>query len=538
MKTRLIGVLVAALIVTALPIGAELQNVQVGGELRIRYNYIVNNYDTPGMMAVRWPALPPVNWLPGRPVGDAVSAMVSGWNPAAVRNNGLGILSPYSWDSRNHTADFFEQRTRLNVSADFTQGVSAFIEFDSYGNWGSDFRSDYITGRDFIGSSDVQLFQAYVQAENLFDLPLRLRVGRQELKFGNEWLIGNKDNGPYFPGLSFDALRLTYANEVASLDAWAAQLADTGVTEQDGDVWFYGLYGSYMGIEDWTLDAYWLWLRDPRRLADTNFPWFVEWVEDLFGLDDYGTTNLHTIGLRAAGGFAGFDVQAEAAYQFGDADRIGYIFKPGLYGDNNASFSNWGGTVEVGYTFDAATRPRLYLGFDYYGGEDNRDINFWEWISPFNRPKASVSFNRLFSDRMYSGFIDLNNDMSNVWVGRGGVNLVPTESTFVVFDISYFETLNAFHAPVSFDVGRFRIPVAPALSFWTTRNDKDLGWQFTLFGLYNYTEDLSFQAQISHLLVGDGLTDGSFIGWNGLLSSQGTGSNDGTYITVETRLNF
>ena len=48
-------------------------------------------------------------------------------------------------------------------------------------------------------------------------------------------------------------------------------------------------------------------------------------------------------------------------------------------------------------TFDGELQLRQFLGAAYYGGEDNRDLSFLEWINPFNRSCASVSFNRLFS---------------------------------------------------------------------------------------------------------------------------------------------
>jgi hypothetical protein len=87
------------------------------------------------------------------------------------------------------------------------------------------------------------------------------------------------------------------------------------------------------------------------------------------GVDDYDATNIHTVGLRASGMVAGFDLNAEAAYQWGDAGQVGFIFKPFLYGDDGAEYSNWAGTVEAGYTFDVKWQPRVFLGFDYYGGE-------------------------------------------------------------------------------------------------------------------------------------------------------------------------
>ena len=89
---------VLLLVLTAFSVHAELQNVEVGGSIRIRGNYY--NFDS---------------------------------------------LTDMSW---------IEQRTRLNVKADFTSEVSAFIEFDYYSGWGDDFRSNYLTGADFRSGGD------------------------------------------------------------------------------------------------------------------------------------------------------------------------------------------------------------------------------------------------------------------------------------------------------------------------------------------------------------------------------------------------
>jgi hypothetical protein len=65
----LCALLVAAVILGAgaLPAYGELQNVEVGGEVRIRYNHIINNYPSPGPFALRWPSLPLLDWLSARP---------------------------------------------------------------------------------------------------------------------------------------------------------------------------------------------------------------------------------------------------------------------------------------------------------------------------------------------------------------------------------------------------------------------------------------------------------------------------------------
>ncbi|HOD51372.1 MAG TPA: alginate export family protein, partial [Candidatus Hydrogenedentes bacterium] len=398
---------------------------------------------------------------------------------------------------------------------------------------------NYITGGDFITPTDddVEVYQSYIEANEMFGLPLRLRVGRQEIALGSEWLVGVNDTSSFFTGLSFDAARLTYATDMFSVDLFAAELAEGGPFEEDEDVWLYGLYGSYLGLEDIVIDAYWLWVRDARRLSDTNLGWFGEWIEDVFSLDDYDPTNLHTVGLRGAGTIGAFDFEAEFAYQFGDADQVGFLFRPFFYGDDDADFQAWAGNLEVGYTFDMAWQPRVWLGAAYFDGEDNRDISFWEWLSPFDSPEASVSFNRLFSNWEYSQFLD-DTTLSNSWLVRGGVEAMPTESLELRLVVSYFDSLEAFDAPAHINLFGYRIPIAGPFSFWTMENDTPLGIEAALYATYHYSEDLVFEAGWAHLFTDDGATEGQYVLLNGLGFSGGTGDEDADYLYVETRIQF
>lgn len=514
-----------AVAIVAVPAMAELQNVQVGGELRIRTNYYSNGAVKGTGAQIVWPSF----FLPRRAIGSGAF-------------NGVGIASGILFDDGDtNSLDFTEQRTRLSVRADFTNEVSAFIELDSYDIWGTDFRSNYITGADGPGvtNNDVEVYQAYIQSENLWGLPLRSRTGRQEITLGSGWLVGTNDTSSGFTGLSFDGMRLDYATDLFSITAFHTILAEGGsVAEDDDDVTMAGLYGSYMGLEDITIDAYWIMVRDPRRLNDTNFIAPLEWLEDVFGIDDYDAGNLHTIGLRGSGQIGAFDFEAEAAWQTGDyASQQGFTFKPFIYGDDDHEYSTWGANLELGYTFDVMWQPRVYVGGAYFDGEDNRDLSFWEWINPFDSPDASVSFNRLFSNWEYSEFIS-NTDLSNAYVIRAGVSASPTESIDVLLALSYFQSLEEFDEPVNWDIGGFKIPLAPALSYWTEENDSDLGWEAGLYVTYNYTEDLTFEVGWAHFFAGDGVSDGQFSGGNGLTFIGGGDDDDADYLYFETRIGF
>ncbi len=548
---------------------AELQNVCVGGSLRIRGSYYTTPANFDGTFRNRNQAVQPWwfnnNAINGAGVNAAgVLGPLAPANPLnAFRSPGipffglglpfrpLGNRSNFVLGGTNFTEDgeslsFVEQRTTLSVLADFTNDVSVFIELDSYDIWGEDFRSNYITGADFSSTTaeDVEVYQAYVEANEMFGYPLRLRVGRQEMSLGSEWLVGVNNGSSFYFGLSFDAVRLTYATDMFSVDVFGSKLVDTSPIEEDGDVDLYGIYGSYLGIEDITIDAYWLYLRDARARKDTQFGLVGEAVEDLFNVDNYDATNLHTIGLRGAGVYGAFDFESEIAYQFGSADAFGFQFTRGIYGDDEAEFDNFGGNLEVGYTFDMTYTPRVYLGVAYFEGEDNRDITFGEWLwaqfNPFFEGEASVSFNRLFSNWEYTEFF-ANTDLSNSWIFRGGISANPTEQVSVLLAASHFIADEPFADTPDVQLFGNRVTWFSPLSWIDEEHDDTLGTEVGLYVTYEYSEDLTFEVGWAHLFVGEGLEEGSYQGLNGTFFLGGRDSfdsEDADYVYIETSISF
>jgi hypothetical protein len=545
MRKSLAILIIAVLAATAVPAFAELQNVLVGGSIKIRSSFISNEAVGDSATA-RNPLFqgPHTNSFKGVPGGNPLAGLR--W---AAQPGRPAISSPFALIDTNHSNWFTEQRTRLNVRADFTEQVSAFIEFDAYTIWGDNFRSDYLTGVDRRGASDVDLYQAYIESNETFGIPLRIRTGRQEITLGSGWLVGTNDKGAFFRGLSFDAVRATYADDMFSVDAFAAKLAERSPMEADGDVDLYGVYASFLGVENMTFDAYWLLVRDAISRTTTNLGWFGEQVEDILGVDDYDVTNLHTVGLRGAGTYGAFDFEAEAAYQFGNASAVGATFSgAGLaspYGDEEAEFGKYGANGQVGFTFDIDYNPRVYVGGAYFGGEDNRALNFGQWLGaiacPFWHQKASVSFNRLFSNWEYSTILDNSNaDLSNAWLAYGGVSGSPLENVKVDLKATYFQALEDYKTtwPIWTIWGHRILPLYP-FSFVDQSTSKHIGVEATGTVTYNYSEDLSFQAGYSHLFARGGLSRGNFNLLNGLGFDGGASYNQETdYIWVETKLAF
>jgi len=166
------------------------------------------------------------------------------------------------------------------------------------------------------------------------------------------------------------------------------------------------------------------------------------------------------------------------------------------------------------------------VGGAYYGVEDRREISFWDWINPFYRPTASVSFNRLFSSWREDWVLD-GNDMSNFWKAYLSVSDTPLDPLEIGLDVLYLQALDAFSHPVGL------------LPFRERTGHKDLGWQLGVWAVYTYSEDLSFEAGYCHYFVGQGIADGVFVYSNGLDLIGGAHERDDMdYAYLMTTLEF
>jgi len=180
---------------------------------------------------------------------------------------------------------------------------------------------DRPTAETLTNSLDMRL--AYAELGNLEQGAWGLRVGRQELAFGDERLVGADNYWDAF-GLSFDAVRLSVGKGRLRIDGFAALPVAATYGRLDRITAGEQLYGCYTRIThrgSGALEPYFLW-RHSREALD-------EW-------DGFGTRDVHTYGVRGAGDLPrNFDYNLETAFQRGHVvdDRIGA----------------WAGHWELGY---------------------------------------------------------------------------------------------------------------------------------------------------------------------------------------------
>jgi hypothetical protein len=227
--------------------------------------------------------------------------------------------------------------------------------------------------------------QGWFELAHYKEFPLGLKVGRQELSYGDERLIGAFDWNNV--GRVFDAIKVRYQADRFWVDAFGANVVNNNVLSgrdnsfDDKADWaddFYGLYGRTTMLTNHVWDLYALY----RDKADAKF----------LG----AKRQIYTLGTRfeATPALAPWDYFVEFAGQFGHVQTPG-----GQFGETAAGWSDHralAGVVSTGYTFDHEWKPRLGIEYSYASGDGNP------------RDRTDETFDNLFpTNHKFYGYMDL-----------------------------------------------------------------------------------------------------------------------------------
>ncbi|HUH12859.1 MAG TPA: alginate export family protein, partial [Longimicrobiales bacterium] len=129
---------------------------------------------------------------------------------------------------------FTSMRTRLWLSAVLQEDVSALVQIQDVRLWGEE------TSTIDASADALDFHQAWVELGNPAAGARALRVGRQELAYGEERLLGALD---WVQGArAFDGARLRTRHGDLALDGFAMRLREDEVYPSDAS--FLGLYGT------------------------------------------------------------------------------------------------------------------------------------------------------------------------------------------------------------------------------------------------------------------------------------------------------
>jgi hypothetical protein len=276
-------------------------------------------------------------------------------------------------------------RARVNTTILPTNWMKLQFQGQDGQVWGKNPKPD---APPFEDTFDVR--QAFVEFGNVESSKLGLRVGRQELFFGEQRLIGhlNWTN----TARSFDAIRASYRSTDYRIDAFAASvvnLRDGSFNRRTDGNNLHGVYTSFSkAVPKATVEPYVFWRlsRGVRSESGTT-----------------GKLDFKTVGLRWVGKLpANLDYGIEVAGQTGSLS----------VDDVRAFAGHW----VVGYTIPKIkTTPRAFVEYNYASGDRN----------PTDGRRGT--FDQLYAtghDKI--GLAD-QVGWRNVEHGRAGVELKPTQ---------------------------------------------------------------------------------------------------------------
>ncbi len=251
-------------------------------------------------------------------------------------------------------------RTRLGIEAAMPSRIKVFVQGQDAESFAS---SSLNQSNAFVDRLDLR--QLYVELNSPWkEAPVKLKVGRQELSYGEQRFVGAFDWSNV--ARVFDAIKLSAApTDWAQVDIWFSQpvlINRVKADSADHEDNFYGVYTSVKPIRDHVLDTFLFVRHDLDN----------ELVGEIAG--HRGQLKEYTVGNRLRGKHDNLDYGIEWARQFGSRAH--------------ENIRAWAWHNELGYTFiKCALSPRVGMEYNHGSGDDNTsdgDVGNFDNLFPTN----------------------------------------------------------------------------------------------------------------------------------------------------------
>lgn len=372
----------------------------------------------------------------------------------------------------------------------------------------------YVEGRDASSYSDKRspspdedvfdLHQASVSFGDVKKFPLLLKLGRQELLYGDERFVGIGDWSN--TGRSFDAAKLRFENSLFWVDAFSGRVVvpyDEHFNQSNDYDWFSGVYASSRQLLPWQeTQLYFLSRNVGARAPNASAP----------GVPGSPTSarDVYTIGARfksLPGKIGGWDYSAELAGQFGS------VVQTGVRRDLQALAAD----ATLGYTWSKAFgSPRLGVGYTYASGDDSPNDG------------KTQTFEPLFgTNHKFYGLMDLWG-LRNIQSGRVTASLKPFKPLTLAAE---------YHLVWLADTADFFYPESGSGRSGNgygrnARFDSFVGSELNLLATYAPASSVDLQLGYGHFFVGD------YIRQSVNAAPANGGTKDADWFYAQIRFNF
>jgi len=273
---------------------------------------------------------------------------------------------------------------------------------------------------------------AYIETRNFLFNGTMLRIGRMENNQGRERLFG-PGNWSVFGPRTYDGMKIGYDSEKLSGHFWT-------LYGRYGDRhWYFGPGGNPEEIpyeetdykRDHTLNGLDLGLEPKLLLGSVDLMLYLD-LNQAEVLDtvhqeknvDWSRWTMAGYYCHKTEGKSGFNLEADAAYQFGNQ----------ALGTGNADISAYMVFLDLAYKFDLPMKPTAGLGLDYTSGDNGlhpMEINnFYEYYYSAHTFQGHMD--------LFSGTEPIKNYGLQDFILRLGCS--PLKSLKCKIDIHYFKT--------------------------------------------------------------------------------------------------
>jgi hypothetical protein len=367
-----------------------------------------------------------------------------------------------------------------------------------------------------LESDLFDLHQGYVALGNPNEFPLTAKVGRQEMAYGDERLIGAFDWNNI--GRTFDAVKARYNVTVNSwVDAFTSHVVipkDNNFDFSNNYDTFSGLYASTRDLVPWQeTQLYFL-----ARNVSQNSPNF----ETLALVPLPSPRNIYNPGFRVKslpGKLDGFDYGIEADYQFGNYETVAGVAPTAVPG-TGLKQSAYLLHLEGGYTWAKSCSPRVGLEFNYASGDKNpNDGTHGTFDALYPTTHAVVGIMDMYSlqniEDVRINFTVKPTKQFTVFTSYRGVWLATSSDSFYLAN-----QLPRVGGTVG---GGNGYAINPSYSRY-------VGMEGDLVLTYNFTSYAQVQGGYSHFFVGDYVKQS--------LSAPGFGAVDANYLYLQATFKF
>lgn len=253
-----------------------------------------------------------------------------------------GEIDNRDFDSNTGPDNYNLLRTRLGATFTAEDSVSAYVQIQDSRFFGEE--SSTLTD----GSADnMDVHQAYVQFRRFFGQPIHLKLGRMEVAYGSQRLIGSV--GWSNTGRSFDGGILNIQMGKNSVDLFGFQEVESNETQNVGDKHVFGFNGFINTIQNHSIQPILVWQRSsPASVID-----------------------------RMTAGFYLKGKPNNLTYE------VDFAFQSGSVRDDN--FQAMLAAANVLYTVQQpASKPTFGAGVDYLSGDDGEDTNTFDTMYATN----------------------------------------------------------------------------------------------------------------------------------------------------------